>query len=164
MAGGDLAGDYGGPGKPGSPQLPAQRPAGEIHRAIYRRNRDGGAPLLAGQRSRGPSPGDPGPIGRLPGASRPSSRRRRPTWGWTSMRPAPYQVPGQALGWLASPRRPVPAGLSPSPESAAGLGGRCPGSPGPGCAGWCMRCCPWGGSVREELLLWRWMCNCATSG
>ena len=37
---------------------------------------------------------------------------------------------------LASPRGPMPAGRSVSPESAAGLGGkRCPGSPGPSVPG-----------------------------
>ena len=49
-----MAGDNGGPGKPGAAQLPVQRPAGAghqqaqarrgIHWAVYRRNLDGSEP------------------------------------------------------------------------------------------------------------------------
>ena len=47
------------------------------------------------------------------GVLRPSSRRRRATRGWTSTRPA--------LGGLASPCGPVPAGRGVSSEPATGL-------------------------------------------
>ena len=51
------------------------------------------------------------------------------------------------LGWLASPRGPVPAGRSFSAEPATGLGGkRCPGSRGRRSTGWCGKCCPGNGS------------------
>ena len=75
------------------------------------------------------------------GVLRPSSRRRRATWGWTSTRPA--------LGGLASPCGPVPAGRGVSSEPATGLEReRCRGSRGRRCTGWCGRCCPGNGSGR----------------
>ena len=75
LPGGCLAGDNGGRGKPGSPQLPVQRPAGAANQqAEARRNPLGHlppepgrqrAPLLSVQRSRGHSPGDAGLRGRF---------------------------------------------------------------------------------------------------
>ena len=98
--GSSLAGDNGGRGKPGSPPLPVQRPAGCVPPA-------GGSPA----RSTGPFtagiwtaaspaitcptllrtlPWRPWPTWAAPdGVSKPSSRLSRAMWGWTSMRPAP---------------------------------------------------------------------------
>ena len=50
------------------------------------------------------------------------------------------------MGGVASPYRHVPDGRGVSVGPAAGLGGRCPGSPGPKCTGWCVRCFPRNGS------------------
>ena len=59
----------------------------------------------------------------------------------------PGRVRDPHLGWLASPRGPVPAGRSFSAEPATGLGGkRCPGSRGRRSTGWCGKCCPGNGS------------------
>ena len=69
------------------------------------------------------------------------------------------------LGWLASPRGPVPAGRSFSAEPATGLGGkRCPGSRGRRSTGWCGRCCPGDSSDRMSCCCdWR-IRSYATSG
>ena len=69
----------------------SKRKPGEIHWAVYRRNRDGSEPpLLPVQRSGGYFPGDPGLRGEgRGGALKRSSRRKKAMWGWTSTRPAP---------------------------------------------------------------------------
>ena len=91
IAGGGLAGDHGGGGQPGSPQLPVQRPAGAADQpAAAWRNPLGRlppepgrqrAPLLPVQRSGGHFPGDSGLRGRVAvGALKPSSRSSRAMW------------------------------------------------------------------------------------
>ena len=147
----ELPGDAcnGGRGKPGSPQLPVQRPCGQPASGSPAKST---GPSTAGTWTSSPAticptlprtlPWRRWPTWAVPGgALKRSSRRRRATWDWTSTDPH--------LGWVASPCGPVPAGWSLSPESAAGLGGkRCPGSPGPKSTGWCGKCCPGNGSGR----------------
>ena len=97
-------------------------------------------PLLPVQCSGGYPVGDPGIRGRLPLAYRNGVRDRE-------KRRRPGRVRDPHLGWLASPRGPVPAGRSFSAEPATGLGGkRCPGSRGRRSTGWCGKCCPGNGS------------------
>ena len=106
-------------------------------------------PLLPVQCSGGHSPGDPGLRGRLPVAYRNGVRDGEERRGAGRVRdPHPVSSTGQALGGMASSRRPMPAGRSFSPEPATGLGGRCPGSRDRRSTGWCGRCCPGNGSGR----------------
>ena len=88
IAGGCLAGDNGGGGIPGAEEPYVQRPAGAGNQEAQAR-RDGLGRLP-------PEPryylsNAPYPVGAWHtwevGALRPSSRRRRATWGWTSTRP-----------------------------------------------------------------------------
>ena len=100
IAGGSLAPDYGGRGKPGSPQLPIQRSDGAANQqAEARRNPLGHLPPEPG-RQRAPLLSDPTPRRPLPwrrwltwagqdGASKPNSRQKRAMWDWMSTRPAP---------------------------------------------------------------------------
>ena len=100
----------------------SRRKPGEIHWAVYRRNRDGSEPRY--YLSNAP---EDTPLETLAYVG--GSRWRIET------------------GWLASPRGPVPAGRSFSAEPATGLGGkRCPGSRGRRSTGWCGKCCPGNGS------------------
>ena len=90
----DLAGDNGGPGKPGAAHLPVQCPAGAGHQEAQARrgtvgNLDGSEPRY--YLSNAPDwrlwPTWVGPGGAL----KRSSRLRRVTWGWTNTRPAAGQ-------------------------------------------------------------------------
>ena len=119
-------------GKPGTTQLPFQRPEGATdQQAQARRNPLGRLPpepgrqripLLPIQRSGGYPVGDPGIRGRIPLAYRNGVRDGEKRRG-------PGRVRDPHLDWLASPCGPVPAGRSFSAEPATGLGGKgCPGN------------------------------------
>ena len=120
-----MAGDHGGPGKPGFPNLPVQRPAGEADQHKEARRNPVGhlspepgrqrAPLLPVQRSRGHPIGDSGVCGRFPVAYRNGVRDRKGRRGAGRIRD-PHLVR------LASPHGHVPAGRSLSVEPGAGLG------------------------------------------
>ena len=77
----------------------SKRKPGEIHWAIYRRNRDGSGPVTTCPTLRRTLPWRPWPTweGRG-GALKPSSRRRRAMWGWMSTRPAPRIKYGAGSG------------------------------------------------------------------
>ena len=70
----------------------SKRKPGEIHWAVYRRNRDGSEPATTCPTPRRTLPWRPWPTweGRG-GALKPSSRLKKATWGWMSTRPAPGQ-------------------------------------------------------------------------
>ena len=119
----------------------SRRKPGEIHWAVYRRNRDGSEPRY--YLSNAP---EDTPLETLAYVG--GSRWRIETEFETEKSDVgldEYETPH--LGWLASPRGPVPAGRSFSAEPATGLGGkRCPGSRGRRSTGWCGKCCPGNGS------------------
>ena len=118
----------------------SRRKPGEIHWAVYRRNLDGSEPRY--YLSNAP---EDTPLETLAYVG--GSRWRIETEFETEKRRRPGRVRDPHLGWLASPRGPVPAGRSFSAEPATGLGGkRCPGSRGRRSTGWCGKCCPGNGS------------------
>ena len=119
----------------------SRRKPGEIHWAVYRRNRDGSGPRY--YLSNAP---EDTPLETLAYVG--GSRWRIETEFETEKSDVGLDgVRDPHLGWLASPRGPVPAGRSFSAEPATGLGGkRCPGSRGRRSTGWCGKCCPGNGS------------------
>ena len=141
-----MAGDNGGPGKPGAgiSNTSAQRVRATRRRSPARNCGPSGAGTWTAASPATTCPTLPraqpwrlwptwvGPGGAL----KRSSRLRRVTWGWTNSE-------HPQLGRVASPHSHVPAGWGVPAEPAAGLGGkRCPGSRGHRCTGWCGRCCP----------------------
>ena len=108
--GSSLAGDNGVPGSQG-PRVyqfsaqrvwpTARRRPGEIHWAVYRRNRDGGEPRYYLPTPRRTLPGEPGLCGRLKVAHRNRVRDREERRGTGRVRsPHPVSSTGQALaGW-----------------------------------------------------------------
>ena len=119
----------------------SRRKPGEIHWAVYRRNRDGSEPRYYLSNAPEDTPLETlayvgGSRWRIETEFETEEKRRRPG-----------RVRDPHLGWLASPRGPVPARRSFSAEPATGLGGkRCPGSRGRRSTGWCGKCCPGNGS------------------
>ena len=90
----------------------------------------------------------PWPMWAAPGgASKPSSKPSRATWGWMSTKPAPRIKHGAGSGPVGATTSPCACwpGLSCSPCNRIG-GKRCPRSPDPKSIEWCVSYCPKRGS------------------
>ena len=118
----------------------SKRKPGEIHWAVYRRNRDASEPRY--YLSNAPEDTPLETLARV-GDSRWHIETEFET---TKSGRGDGRVRDPDLGWLASSHRPVPAGRCFPVEPASGLGGKCPGSPGPRSTGSCVKCCPESGS------------------
>ena len=123
----------------------SRRKPGEIHWAVWRRNLDGSEPRY--YLSNAPEDTTLETLAYVGG-----SRWRIETEFETEKGDVGSgRVRDPQLGRVVSPRGPVPAGRSLSPEPATGLGGkRCPGSRDRRCAGWCVRCYPGSSSGRRS--------------
>ena len=117
----------------------SRRKPGEIHWAVYRRNRDGSEPRY--YLSNAP---EDTPLETLAYVG--GSRWRIETEFETEKSDVGLDEYETRTWALASPRGPVPAGRSFSAEPATLGGKRCPGSRGRRSTGWCGKCCPGNGS------------------